>query len=587
MAKQPTAFVIMPIGKVGSDEYQHFRSLYDEVLKPSLDSCGYQTRRADDVQKTGAITKDIVLRLAESDLVVADLTNLNPNVFYELGVRHALRGVGTVMLLDELHTTEVPFDLGAYRVIKFRGELNGIGRLRTELVSFVRSGIDTTDRRDNPVHDWLPVLPVNSIEAAAGTVEGKLREQLAEARRLIRQYEKIAGVLPGSEKVPKRTPLEAVVDAIQDANEGNLGHDLVDAAQRAVDQRDRKGFLGVLRRILERPGLGLRPQEYRLLAAMCQHLGLESGVTGAVLSHGLTVNPKDQELKRSQLSLLAHSHDAEDRRQAREELARIVGVTISNDEVQAPKRVTDDQLSLFGIMLDTYHADGLNDDALRIAEAFAGAFPQHTIVCRNMARALESCERADEAWKWYQEAITAPDASDSSAVWYGNTLHNVERHVDATEAYLVACRLDPNDGVNFAHVAEELSYAWADGIAHATKGRPLPDQVDVAEQIRSFVVAAMSCRSIDHECISRSRSAITRAELPLDELKSFLVGYGQKRDDNEPEDVGTADQAGVPRPGLVERVQLACSLYDVVKSSATMGADKVDRKETSMKARVK
>lgn len=569
MAKQQTAFVIMPIKKIGSDEYQHFRSLYDEVLKPCLESCGYEARRADDVQKTGAITRDIILRLAESDLVLADLTDLNPNVFYELGVRHALRGAGTVMLLDEIRTTDVPFDLSAYRVIKFRGELNGIGRLRTDLAAFLKGGADAIDRRDNPVHDWLPVLPINSLEAAAGTTEGKLREQLADAQRLIRQYEKIAGALPGGAKTPKRTALETIDDALRDAKEGNLGYDLLEAAQRAVDQRDRKEFLAVLRRIMDRTGLGLRSKEYRLLAGMCQHLGLSGDITGAVLAHGLAASPKDQELKQLQLSLLAHSHDAEDRRQAREELATIVGVTITGEKVEPPKRVTDDQLSLFGIMLDTYHADGLEADALRIAEAFATAFPQYTTVCRNLARALESCGRLDEAWEWYKKAITVPDAADSSAVWYGNTLHNIERHVDAMEAYLVACRLDPHDGVNFAHVAEEMSHAWADGIAHATKGRPLPLQVNAVEDVQAFVAAAVSCRSVDHECLTRCRSAIMQAELPPDEINLFFAGQHESQDMSEPE--SAPSRRGMRHMGLVDRVTLANGLYELVKSDVSVG----------------
>jgi len=128
MSTKRNAFVVMPIKKAGSPEYEHFRALFDEILKPTLEAAGFSTQRADDVQKTGAITKDIILRLAEADLVVADLTDLNPNVFYELGVRHALRGFGTVMILDELRTTDVPFDLSAYRVIKFGPSGFSMGR---------------------------------------------------------------------------------------------------------------------------------------------------------------------------------------------------------------------------------------------------------------------------------------------------------------------------------------------------------------------------------------------------------------------------------------------------------------------------
>jgi hypothetical protein len=132
-----SCFVVMSIGKPGTELYAHFRAIFNQI-KPIIERHGYSVVRADDVQKSGAITRDIVTRLGESDLVIADLTDLNPNVFYELGVRHALRGVGTVMILDEKRTPEIPFDLSAYRVIKFAGELTGIDLLARTLDSFLQ-----------------------------------------------------------------------------------------------------------------------------------------------------------------------------------------------------------------------------------------------------------------------------------------------------------------------------------------------------------------------------------------------------------------------------------------------------------------
>src|ERR1035437_2086613 len=129
-------FVIMPIRHEGTTDYDHFRALYNE-LSPPIANRGYRVVRADDIQRGGAITKDILLALAQADLVVADLTDLNPNVFYELGVRHSLRGKGTVLIVDEVRTPDVPFDLGAYRVIKFRAELTGLAKLRAALDSYL------------------------------------------------------------------------------------------------------------------------------------------------------------------------------------------------------------------------------------------------------------------------------------------------------------------------------------------------------------------------------------------------------------------------------------------------------------------
>src|ERR1017187_5104350 len=103
MATEKHCFIIMPIAKDGSEEHSYYKALYDE-LKFAIAPLGFSVTRADEVPKSGAITKDVIIRLAKADLVVADLTNVNPNVFYELGVRHSLRAQGTVMILDESRT---------------------------------------------------------------------------------------------------------------------------------------------------------------------------------------------------------------------------------------------------------------------------------------------------------------------------------------------------------------------------------------------------------------------------------------------------------------------------------------------------
>ena len=157
-----TCFVVMPIRKMGTQEYEHFSAILDNIK----DSLGdkYHVVRADEVNKPGSITKDIIECLANSDLIIADLTDLNPNVFYELGVRHALRGAGTIMLLDEDRTPEIPFDLNAYRVIKYRGNLVGIRNLRKSIITTV-SDIQKLSHKDSPVHDWIPSLPLDVIQS--------------------------------------------------------------------------------------------------------------------------------------------------------------------------------------------------------------------------------------------------------------------------------------------------------------------------------------------------------------------------------------------------------------------------------------
>jgi hypothetical protein len=178
-----TCFVIMPIRKEGTEEFQYFRALHDTVITPALKELGYQVTRADDVAALGSIAADVVKRLAIADIVIADLSDLNANVFYELGIRHALRGQGTIMIVDTSRT-DVPFDLKPYRVIEFTPDLRGIEKLRSLLVTFVRAiqGEVPDPAKDNPVHDYLPSLPDDIYHNVQGSIEGELREEVARLR---------------------------------------------------------------------------------------------------------------------------------------------------------------------------------------------------------------------------------------------------------------------------------------------------------------------------------------------------------------------------------------------------------------------
>ncbi len=108
---KPHAFIAMPFGtKPDADGRPiDFNRVYAELLKPALEAAGYEVFRADDEQRAGDIRADMFQELLVADLVVADLTIDNPNVWYELGVRHALRARGVILVQGPRATQ--PFDI--------------------------------------------------------------------------------------------------------------------------------------------------------------------------------------------------------------------------------------------------------------------------------------------------------------------------------------------------------------------------------------------------------------------------------------------------------------------------------------------
>lgn len=109
----------MPFGiKPGPDGHAiNFNRVYDELIKPALQAAGLEVVRADEEERAGDIRTDMFQELLIADLVLADLTLPNPNVWYELGVRHALRARGVVIVCGGQVTTA--FDLYTDRKLRY------------------------------------------------------------------------------------------------------------------------------------------------------------------------------------------------------------------------------------------------------------------------------------------------------------------------------------------------------------------------------------------------------------------------------------------------------------------------------------
>ena len=105
--KRLHAFVLMPF-----DEELDW--VYEDLIKPAFELAGFETLRADNIDSQQNILKDIVAEIAESDVVVADLTESNPNVYYELGLAHALRKQVILMSQD---VGMAPFDLRSSKTV--------------------------------------------------------------------------------------------------------------------------------------------------------------------------------------------------------------------------------------------------------------------------------------------------------------------------------------------------------------------------------------------------------------------------------------------------------------------------------------
>jgi hypothetical protein len=127
---QKILFICTPIGSEGSKTRIHFDKVRRHIIDPVAHEMGYTTIRADEIPRPGTITTHIVEHLLNDDLVIADMTEMEPNVFYELAVRHAVRK--PVILMAAIGD-RIPFDLAAQRAILYDLDPDNISNAKDEL----------------------------------------------------------------------------------------------------------------------------------------------------------------------------------------------------------------------------------------------------------------------------------------------------------------------------------------------------------------------------------------------------------------------------------------------------------------------
>lgn len=185
-------FIISPIGEEGTEVRRRADLVLNYVLKPVLEECGYLWVRADKIAAPGIITSQIIQHILDDPLVIADLTGHNPNVFYELALRHAIRKpVVQIISAGE----RIPFDVQSNRTIQLdHTDLESADSCKRALIDQIRAVESDPSLADNPISTAIDVQRLRTSgdpsEEAIGEIllmlqgiEGRLARQEEAARR--------------------------------------------------------------------------------------------------------------------------------------------------------------------------------------------------------------------------------------------------------------------------------------------------------------------------------------------------------------------------------------------------------------------
>ena len=185
-------FVISPIGDPESEARKRSDQVFKHVLAPAVLELGYRAIRADHISEPGMITSQVIQHIVDDPLVIADLTDRNPNVFYELAIRHAIRKP----LVQIIRRGDaIPFDVAGTRTIHVdHRDLDSVEAARIEIKAQVKSlEIDSTKLEtpisvaldlqvlrasSNPEHRSMGdvLAAVTELRASIGSIEDQLRK---------------------------------------------------------------------------------------------------------------------------------------------------------------------------------------------------------------------------------------------------------------------------------------------------------------------------------------------------------------------------------------------------------------------------
>jgi hypothetical protein len=204
-APKPVCFVISPIGEPKSETALRADQTIRHLIRPAAEAQGFEVLRADGEKRPGVITTHIIERLVDSPLVIADLTESNANVFYELAIRHATRKpLVHIVTADQ----RIPFDVQMMRAVKYDlADPDVLAEAREELSAQIES-VKDLDELETPISNFLELK--QALESGDSS-----QVELAELKR---EVQSLTAEFRSQNRAPTYTPTMPATSMVRPGN---------------------------------------------------------------------------------------------------------------------------------------------------------------------------------------------------------------------------------------------------------------------------------------------------------------------------------------------------------------------------------
>lgn len=454
----PSCFVIMPYGGDEEAKRNHYLGVYQGILLRAAIEAGFkpeEVKRSDIHGTLGNIPKEIVQDLVTADIVIADLSEGNANVFWELGVRHVLRKGGTVSVINA--NDRIPFDLAAYRVVKYdTSNFLRVQEVVTEIAKQIKARLANSDTSDNPVHDNFPQLPRSYLFSEDDRTKDleervkRLSEENDGLKKRVRELDPtdaygrgasdILGILAAADQQHRSTSENKIIQLAGAVQQGKKGETL---------------FIERLRNLLQNPFI--TASEFLQIRQLCRQMSL-SAYEQAVMKIAYDRFPADSSIFKALIATYNDAPTHDEKMKGLRLIERHLDIERddSNDVVRL-RRVAQASISNVGMLFNFYMGMAEWGWIITIADQLAEkARPDElAFLLRNKANALAKSLKYEEALDAYERSIEIK-ADDQTMAWYADFLDDLGRYEDSYSWWEKSYLADKNDFNRFVQLANHI-----------------------------------------------------------------------------------------------------------------------------------